>query len=73
VIEAPDLVLALPRYFLFYSGNDWNSASYAIGVAVCQGPLGPCTASGPKPFCPPDRTCRDREGSRSSPAAMVLQ
>jgi hypothetical protein len=43
VVEAPDLVLAAPRYFLFYSGNNWNSAGYAIGVAVCRGPLGPCT------------------------------
>jgi beta-xylosidase len=43
IVEAPDLVLSAGRYFLFYSGNNWNSANYAIGVATCTGPLGPCT------------------------------
>jgi hypothetical protein len=43
IVEAPDLVLSGGRYFLFYSGNDWDSADYAIGVATCSGPLGPCT------------------------------
>ena len=42
VIEAPDLVLSGGRYFLFYSGNNWNSADYAVGVATCRGPEGPC-------------------------------
>jgi Glycosyl hydrolases family 43 len=42
VIEAPDMVPTDGRYFLFYSGNDWNSANYAVGVAICSGPLGPC-------------------------------
>ncbi|MGA3146399.1 MAG: glycoside hydrolase family 43 protein [Acidimicrobiales bacterium] len=43
VVEAPDLVTSGGRYFLFFSGNNWNSADYAIGVATCTGPLGPCT------------------------------
>ncbi len=43
IVEAPDLVTSGGRYFLFYSGNNWNSADYAIGVATCTGPLGPCT------------------------------
>jgi beta-xylosidase len=43
VVEAPDLVTSGGRYLLFYSGNNWNSANYAIGVAICTGPLGPCT------------------------------
>jgi Glycosyl hydrolases family 43 len=43
VVEAPDLVTSGGRYFLFYSGNNWNSANYAVGVATCTGPLGPCT------------------------------
>jgi len=42
VVEAPDLVQINDRYYLFYSGNDWNSANYAVGVALCNGPLGPC-------------------------------
>jgi hypothetical protein len=42
VIEAPDLVFSAGHYYLFYSGNNWNSANYAVGVATCSGPLGPC-------------------------------
>ncbi len=49
VVEAPDLIDAAGRYFLFYSGNNWDSASYAVGVASCAGPLGPCT----KPIAQP--------------------
>ena len=43
VVEGPFMWSTGGSYYLFYSGNNWNSASYAIGVAVCQGPLGPCT------------------------------
>ena len=49
MVEAPDLVTSGGRYFLFFSGNNWNSADYAIGVATCTGPLGPCT----EPFSEP--------------------
>lgn len=43
VVEGPFVWNSGGSYYLFYSGNNWNSASYAIGVAVCQGPLGLCT------------------------------
>jgi beta-xylosidase len=43
VVEGPFVLLWSGRYYLFYSANDWNSSNYAIGVAVCQGPTGPCT------------------------------
>jgi len=43
VVEAPDLVTSAGHYFLFYSGNNWKTANYAVGVATCAGPLGPCT------------------------------
>ena len=49
-VEAPDLVVTGGHYFLFYSGNDWNSGDYAVGVASCTGPLGPCTDSSPNPI-----------------------
>jgi beta-xylosidase len=42
IVEAPDLVLVRGAYYLFYSGNWFNSPGYAIGVASCAGPLGPC-------------------------------
>jgi hypothetical protein len=49
-VEAPDLVLANGHYHLFFSGNDWEGASYAVGVARCAGPLGPCTDASPNPI-----------------------
>ena len=42
-VEAPDLVEANGRYLLFFSGNDWSSANYAVGAAQCATPLGPCS------------------------------
>jgi beta-xylosidase len=49
-VEAPDLFTTGGRYFLFYAGNDWNGANYAIGVATCTGPLGPCSDASPNPI-----------------------
>jgi hypothetical protein len=49
-VEAPDMVTVGGRYFLFYSGNDWNSAAYAVGVATCTGPVGPCVDASPQPI-----------------------
>jgi hypothetical protein len=49
-VEAPDLVDAGGRYLLFYSGNNWDSASYAVGVATCAGPLGPCDDASANPI-----------------------
>ncbi len=42
VVEGPAMWVWHGGYFLFYAGNDWNSGSYALGVATCAGPLGPC-------------------------------
>ena len=50
------MVLVNGAYDLFFSGNNWDSADYAVGVASCQGPAGPCAeipgnpvlASGPQ-------------------------
>jgi hypothetical protein len=49
-IEAPDLVANGGREYLFFSGNNWNTANYAVGVASCSGPLGPCTDSDKSPI-----------------------
>jgi beta-xylosidase len=54
VIEAPDLVLSAGRYLLFYSGNNWDTANYAVGVASCRGPLGPCTEPWTQPILASD-------------------
>ena len=48
LVENPSMVQSGGRHYLFYSGNEWESAAYGIGWAACEGPLGPCIA-------PPDR------------------
>jgi hypothetical protein len=50
IVEAPDMVKAWGTYWLFFSGNWYDSASYGIGVAECQSPFGPCADPDPKPF-----------------------
>lgn len=49
IVEAPDMVFAAGHYWLFFSGNWFNQPAYAIGVASCAGPVGPCseTSLGP--------------------------
>jgi hypothetical protein len=42
LIENPTLATIDGGYILFYSGGWWESASYAIGYARCDTPLGPC-------------------------------
>ncbi|HEY1827279.1 MAG TPA: glycoside hydrolase family 43 protein [Acidimicrobiales bacterium] len=42
IVEAPDMIDVLGVHYLFYSGNWFNQPGYAIGVARCSGPLGPC-------------------------------
>jgi hypothetical protein len=43
VVEGPSMWTWDGGYYLFYSGNLWDSPDYAEGVAFCSGPLGPCT------------------------------
>lgn len=49
-IENPAMVYAAGRYYLFYSGNEWTTADYGTGYAICTSATGPCTdqtTSGP--------------------------
>ena len=62
VVEAPDLVLSGGRYLLFYSGNNWNSANYGVGVAGCAGPAGPCTPLTDGPVLSGDSTMQGPGG-----------
>jgi beta-xylosidase len=43
LIEAPCMVRHGGRYYLFYSGGRWASASYGVGYATAPHPLGPWT------------------------------
>jgi len=42
LVEAPDMVYASGAFWLFFSGNWFNGAGYAVGLARCAGPMGPC-------------------------------
>jgi beta-xylosidase len=46
IVEAPQMIEAAGRLWLFYSANWFNQPAYAIGVAECETPAGPCS----KPF-----------------------
>jgi beta-xylosidase len=50
IVEAPDLVLVRGSYDLFYSGGWFNQPGYAVGVAPCAGPLGPCIDTSTTPL-----------------------
>jgi beta-xylosidase len=50
IVEAPQMVFAGGRYWLFFSGDWFNQPKYAIGVARCAGPTGPCKPSSHGPW-----------------------
>lgn len=48
VTEGPFMVMHSGTYYLFYSGNNYGTASYAVGVARASSPIGAFTKqSGP--------------------------
>ena len=49
VVEAPTLFRSGGSYYLLYSGNNWNTAAYAVGYAVCRAVTGPCTKPRSRP------------------------
>ncbi len=42
-IEGPSMAKVDDTWVLLYSANRWDTADYATGYAVCEGPNGPCT------------------------------
>jgi beta-xylosidase len=50
IVESPDMVYAAGQYWLFFSGNWYNQPGYAIGVAECLEPTGPCEPSSLVPW-----------------------
>lgn len=43
---APDMFAANGKYYLYYSVGPQNPTPSRLGVAICDGPAGPCTDSG---------------------------
>lgn len=51
LIEAPQMVQSpTGSVYLFYSASGFAAPNYAMGVAQCVGPLGPCTDVSPNPL-----------------------
>lgn len=50
VVENPSMTRVNGQWVLLYSGNEFNSTSYATGYALCSSPIGPCTKSGANPI-----------------------
>ncbi len=50
IVEAPDMVEVNGTYLLVYSGNWFNNDHYAIGMARCTTPIGPCQDASSTPF-----------------------
>ncbi len=42
IIEGPSMIQEGSLFYLFFSGNAWDTANYAVGYAVCSSPQGPC-------------------------------
>ena len=49
IVEGPTLALLGNTLYLFFSGNKWTSANYAIGAVACSSALGPCASAGTAP------------------------
>lgn len=50
VVEAPDMFWMAGQRYLFFSGAQWTTATYATGAADCTGPLGPCATASTSPI-----------------------
>jgi len=61
-VEGPDLVAAAHGWWLFYSGGDWRTATYATGIAWCPTLTGPCREVLTRPLLPSTPTMRTPSG-----------
>ena len=45
IVEGPAMIRTGSGLYLYFSGNRWSTSEYAIGIAGCDTPLGPCVSS----------------------------
>jgi len=50
LVEAPFMWERDGEHYLFYSANAFYDATYAVGYATCEGPLGPCEKAPENPI-----------------------
>lgn len=44
-VDNPQMVVVDGVHYLFFSGGNWEDATYNVAYAVCAGPTGPCTTA----------------------------
>lgn len=57
-VEAPTMIFKNGWYFLFYSGNDFRTDKYGVGVARSRSPVGPFEKNPANPILTGDRSPR---------------
>jgi beta-xylosidase len=67
IVEGPDMAVSGGQYRHFYSANSWTTSDYAIGVANCSGPVGPCTEPSNTPLVTSQAGFRAQADRRPSP------
>jgi beta-xylosidase len=72
VIEAPTMVKHGEKYYLFYSANDYGSAKYAVGYALCDTAVGPCKDAPENPILK-SRTDQDNPVIGPGHQAIIAQ
>lgn len=50
VVEGPQMRRLGDAWYMFFAGNDYGAGDYAVGYAVCKGPLGPCADAPENPI-----------------------
>jgi beta-xylosidase len=50
VVEAPQMLRHAEQYYLFFSANNYAGVEYAVGYALCDTALGPCTDAPENPI-----------------------
>jgi beta-xylosidase len=50
VIEGPEMWKHDTGYYLFFSAGNYADATYGVGYATCDGPLGPCKQADENPI-----------------------
>jgi beta-xylosidase len=58
IVEAPQMIVAGGRHWLFYSANWFNQDVYGVGLASCAGPAGPCVKPSAAPWLASNRQGR---------------
>jgi beta-xylosidase len=72
VIEAPTVLLRDGVYYLFYTGNSYNTRNYAIGYATAETLLGPYTKAAENPILATEAPVGATPGEAAGPGHQSI-